>query len=133
MTFSVRVVHNGVTGLRRDMERIPAKSIRDMKAKVREAGIVGNTLARDFARASSGRHGKLYPRSFSHEESSFVGFGGGAFSTEYGPDSAMPQGGMSFEWGSRNQPPHLDLNRSADIMGPSFAQEVRSLPDGWFW
>jgi hypothetical protein len=29
----------------------------------------------------------------------------------------MPQGGMSFEFGSRNQPPHLDLNRSADIIG----------------
>lgn len=133
MSMSVRVVHNGVEGLARDMAALPARSVRDMKAKTREAGIVGNTLARDYARVSSGRHGKLYPRAFTHDESTYVGGFGAAFSTEYGPEAGRPQGNMEFEWGSRNQKPHLDLNRSADIMGPSFAQEVRALPDEWFW
>ena len=37
-------------------------------------------------------------------------------------DVAKPQGDMSFERGSRNQPPHLDLNRSADVIGPQLGQ-----------
>jgi hypothetical protein len=134
VSFSLRVTHNGLDGLERDLRALPAKSVKDMKAKTREAGIVGNTLARDNARVSSGTHGKLYPRSFTHEEATFAGFGGFSFSTTYGPDASRPQGGMSFEWGSRNQTkPHLDLNRSADIMGPSFAREVRGMVDAWFW
>jgi hypothetical protein len=30
----------------------------------------------------------------------------------------MPQGGMSFEYGSRNQPPHLDGLHALDTIGP---------------
>jgi hypothetical protein len=40
---------------------------------------------------------------------------------------------MSFEGGSRNQPPHNDLAKSADIMGPKLELKVNLLPDRWFW
>lgn len=50
-----------------------------MKATVREATIVGNTVARDNAKRTSGTHGKHYPKSFTWETSSFSGFGGGEF------------------------------------------------------
>ncbi|HET8614287.1 MAG TPA: hypothetical protein VFL94_02095 [Actinomycetales bacterium] len=113
-----------------DMEKIATKAERVMLSTTREALKVGNMLAKDFARASSGRHGKLYPRSFS-AELTFAGFG--LIAGEYGPDAEMPQGGMSFEWGSRNQKPHLDLNRSADVIGGSFAREVGERIDGLFW
>jgi hypothetical protein len=127
------VIH-GIDDLASDMAAIPAKALKDMRSTVREGIKVGNTVAKDFARESSGSHGKLYPRSFSAEMHGVVSFGGtNGISGEYGPDAAKPQGGMSFEFGSRNQKPHLDLARSADLIGPSFAQEVRNLPDGWFW
>lgn len=117
--------------LKADMDRIVARAPKDMGSTVREGIRTGNTLARDFARRSAGRHGKLYPRAFSSEMKLYGGFG--LIAGEYGPDEAMPQGGMSFERGSRNQKPHLDLARSADIIGPAFDGEVSRLPDKWFW
>lgn len=128
----IRVTH-GIDDLANDLAGIPAKAVRDMKATVRQAAITGNTVARDNARRSSGAHGKHYPKAFTWETSSFYGFGGGAFVAEYGPEVGRPQGGMSFERGSRNQPPHNDLAKSADLMGPAFQGEVRRLPDRWFW
>jgi hypothetical protein len=40
---------------------------------------------------------------------------------------------MSFEYGSRNQPPHLDLNKSADLIGPQLAKDAGNLLDSLFW
>lgn len=121
----IKVTHS-LDDLADDLETIVRRAPRDMAKVVREGIRAGNMVARDFARESAGAHGKHYHRAFSAEMT-------GRTTGEYGPDAAMPQGGMSFEHGSRNQPPHLDLARSADLIGPSFAQEVRKLPDDWFW
>lgn len=59
------------------------------------------------ARATSGEHGKHYPNAITSE----VRLGALASVTiETGPESGRKQGGMGpgFEFGSRNQPPHLD-------------------------
>ena len=40
---------------------------------------------------------------------------------------------MSFEWGSRNQPPHLDLNRAADVIVPKWVSDLRDVYDEAFW
>lgn len=59
------------------------------------------------ARATSGEHGKHYPNSITSE----VRLGAlTSVTVETGPESGRPQGGMGpgFEFGSRNQPPHLD-------------------------
>lgn len=109
-----------------DCRTIVAETKPRMARVVRDNIVMGNRIARRFATSSSGRHGKLYPRTFSAEMT-------GLTSGEYGPDSAMPQGGMSFEYGSRNQPPHLDLARSADIIGPKFGDDVGKAVDGLFW
>ena len=127
----VSVTHT-IDDLASDLAKIPVLAVKDMRKVVREATIVGNTVARDNARRTSGAHGKLYPRSFTWEMRGGL-FGGASFTGEYGPDMARPQGGMSFEFGSRNQPPHLDLAKSADLIGPSFAQEVRAVMGDWFW
>lgn len=128
------VVRHGVDRLAADMAKIPAKARVDMRATVRDGIRVGNTLARDFAKKSAGRHGKHYPKAFSFEmQQSLFGTGSRVIAGEYGPDIAKPQGGMSFERGSRNQKPHLDITRSADIITPAFVGEVRRLPDRWFW
>lgn len=126
-------VHHTLGDLSADMMNIARTAQRDMASTVRQAGIVGNTVAKDNARRTSGRHGKLYPRSFTWEMSSFHGFGASVFAVQYGPDASRPQGNMEFEWGNHQYGPHLDLNRSADLMGPALAGEVRRLPDKWFW
>lgn len=133
---SINVQHAQVTDLAADLDKIAAEAPRGMISTVREGIKVGNVVARDYARKSAGRHGKHYPKAFSSEMHGLtmgIGSHAATYSGEYGPNSAMPQGGMSFEYGSRNQKPHLDLARSADLMGPAFQGEVRRLPDKWFW
>lgn len=130
---SIRVLH-GIDDLASDMAGIARGARRDMVKVVREGIKVGASVARDNAKRTAGKHGKHYPRSITSEMYGVVEFGGAAgIAGEYGPDSSKPQGGMSFEFGSRNQPPHLDLARSADTIAPAFLGEVRRLPDGWFW
>lgn len=121
--------------LESDLRKIATQAPRDMRSTVRDGIKAGNELAKEFAKASAGAHGVHYPKAFSTEmHGGLSAFSGaGLISGEYGPDPEMPQGDMSFEHGSRNQKPHLDLARSADIIGPSFAQEVSRLPDRWFW
>lgn len=71
------------------------------------------------ARATSGVHGKHYPNSIDWEMqlSTDIVF-------EVGPNPAKPQGRMSFENGSVNQPPHLDGQRAADYEIPQIERKV---------
>lgn len=118
--------HDNLEFLEADLRDIARKAPGAMRDVVRDGIRAGNILAQDYAKVSAGKHGKLYPRAFSTEmHRTFAGFGSVVVSGEYGPDIAKPQGGMSFERGSRNQKPHLDLARSADRIAPSFQQEVR--------
>lgn len=119
--------------LQADLLGIAAKAPGAMRSCVRDGIRAGNVLAQDYARISAGKHGRLYPRAFSSEmRGTLVGFGATVVSGEYGPDIAKPQGGMSFERGSRNQKPHLDLARSADRIGPTFANEAGRVADDLF-
>ena len=128
----LKVTHH-LDKLAADMADIIPRAKVEMRGKVRDGIRAGNTLAKDFAKRSAGRHGKHYPNAFTTQMNSGAGLFGNVYSGEYGPDAERPQGGMSFEGGSRNQPPHNDLAKSADIIGPSFAQEVSQMADGWFW
>lgn len=129
----VRVV-NHLDDLAADIAAIPPAAAKRMPSIVRDGAHAGAQLARDFARESAGAHGKHYPNSITAEsKKAFRGFGAGVYSAEYGPVVGRRQGGMSFEWGSRNQPPHLDLNKSADIIGPAFPGEVRNMLRDLFW
>lgn len=119
--------------LERDLREIAPKAKAEFQGVVREAVKVGNTVARDNAKRSSGAHGKLYPRAFSAQMNRGGGLFGNTYSGEYGPDTAKPQGGMSFEYGSRNQKPHLDLARSADLIGNALPGEVNAVLDRLFW
>lgn len=100
-----------------------------MRGVVRDGLRVGTNIARANARPTARRHGRLYPKAITWEMHPAAG---GEISGEYGPDISKPQGGMSFETGSRNQKPHLDLARSADIVGPAFGQSVRDEVDDQF-
>lgn len=75
----------------------------------------GEAFAEDWAdnaRETSGEHGKHYPNSITSETRVALGI-----HVETGPDSSMKQGSMGrgFEFGSRNQPPHLDGARALPI------------------
>lgn len=127
-------VTSTLENLEKDFRTIARQAPAKFRGVVREGVKTGNQVAKDLARQSEGSHGKYYHRAFTWEMSSgFSGFGSDIYSGVYGPDAAFPQGGMSFEWGSRNQKPHLDLNKSADLIGPSFAQEVRDAAGSLFW
>lgn len=122
---TVRVLH-GIDDLADDLRSIALNAKLDMAETVKKAADGGQRYARSIAKQSAGRHGKHYPKSITTERR-------GVLEWEYGPDASMPQGDMSFERGSRNQPPHNDLAKSADLIGPRFARDVEKLPDRWFW
>jgi len=129
------IVISGIDDLASDMAKIPPRAMRDMISTVREGIKVGNTVAKDYARVSSRKHARKYPGTFTSKMNGIVSFGGvNGISGEYGPEH-RGQGELApiLENGSRNNPAHLNLVRSADLIGPSFAQEVSRLPDRWFW
>lgn len=74
------------------------------------------------ARQTSGEHGKHYPDSIDMERR-----GGTDIVVEVGPNPAKPQGGMSFEYGSRNQPPHLDGQRATDTELPLLDHRIQRM------
>lgn len=125
MSVQIRVT-NHLDDLTRDMAAIPPAAAKRMVGIVRDGANAGAQIARDFARESAGKHGKHYPRSITAETRK-------GYSAVYGPVSGRKQADMSFEWGSRNQPPHLDLNKSADIVGPALPGEVRNMYRDLFW
>lgn len=120
--------------LERDMRAIPPRAIRDLTGIVRDGIRAGADEARALATRTAGSHGKHYPKSITSEMNRGRGLFGNSISGEYGPDVNKLQGGMTgFETGSRNQPPHLDLAKSADLIGPIFGHEVHNATGDWFW
>lgn len=129
----VRVI-NTLDDLASDTRKVATGARTDMRRVVRNGIRVGNDVAKGYAKRSAGAHGKHYHRAFSAEmHESLFGSGAATISGEYGPERGKRQGDMSFEGGSRNQPGHRDLARSADLIGGSFGQEVAGLPAEWFW
>lgn len=126
-------VRHDIDDLANDLMAIAKRVRPDMRAVVRDGVKVGADLAKANARRTAGEHGKHYPKAITSEMHSGLGLFGNSISGEYGPDASRPQGGMSFEFGSRNQPAHLDLARSADIIGPSFERSVDDQVSEWFW
>lgn len=116
-----------------DLKTITRRARADMVDVVRDGIRAGTVVAQDFARTSSGTHGKHYPRAITSEMNRGGGLFGNVISGEYGPDVNKKQGGMSFEGGSRNQPPHNDLAKSLDRIRPAFHGEAAALPEKWFW
>lgn len=110
-----------LVALSRDLGKTGRKVTPTMVKVFTEAGVDLRDQWRENATATAGEHGKHYPKSITHElkvSTSIV--------VEIGPDKALPQGGMSFEYGSVNQPPHLDGQRAADSEIPKIDRRVDS-------
>lgn len=92
--------------LARDFEKAPRQVASALFDAYRGAGEGFRDDWQHNARATSGEHGKWYPDSIT-TEMKFAGFG---VEVETGPESGRKQGrmGRGFEFGSQNQPPHLD-------------------------
>ena len=121
------VVHSSLGDLERDLRTVAVECKPRMAEQVRNVANDGNKAAKRLARRSAGKHGKHYPNAFSVERRTPLEY-------EWGPDSAMPQGGMSFEYGSRNQPPHHDIAQAADLHGADDLQRrVSIVLDRLFW
>lgn len=92
--------------LARDFEKAPAAVAKGLYEAYRSAGEGFRDDWQHNARATSGAHGKHYPDSIT-TEMKFAGF---SIEVETGPETGKKQGrmGRGFEFGSQNQPPHLD-------------------------
>ena len=124
--MAVRIYHS-LDDLERDLKTVAVSFKPRAAEQVRDVARDGNKVGRSNARRSSGAHGKHYPKAFSAERIT-------PLSWEWGPDAAKPQGGMSFEHGSRNQPPHHDIARAADIHGAhDLAARLDRVLDRLFW
>lgn len=103
-----------VYALSADLSQVGAKAVPALRGVM---GDVGEAFAKEWAanaRETSGEHGKHYPDSIDSE----LVFDVTGVSVEAGPNSAKKQGSMGrgFEFGSENQPPHLDGLRALDGM-----------------
>lgn len=133
----VSVVHT-LRDFEDDQKSVARRAERDMRACVRDGARAGNEIAKAYAREKNppGSHSWKYPGTFAAGAVyGFRGFGASAYSAEYGP-LARGQGILApiLENGARAaNAPQMNLARSADRIGPSFAQEVRALPSRWFW
>lgn len=124
--MGMRVVHD-IDDLANDMVAIARRVQPDMARVVRRNAERGNRIAKASAKRQSGTHGKHYPNAFTAEAVTPLVW-------EYGPDVSRPQGGMAFEDGPGPQTrPHNNLRKSADFIGPFFAEDVADHVGRWFW
>ena len=124
--MSTRIYHS-IDELERDMRTITTTFKPRMAEQVRETAKDGNSAGRRLARRSAGKHGKHYFKAFGVERLTPLSY-------EWGPDADMPQGDMSFERGSRNQPPHHDIAQAADLHGAGdLARRANRVLDRLFW
>lgn len=121
ITFDTREL----SALAADLGRISVRSVPAMIGVFKQGG---NDLVHEWAanaRATSGTHGKHYPESIDSEMQV-----GTNIVVEVGPNPAKPQGSMSFENGSVNQPPHLDGQRAADVIVPLLERRIEAALSG---
>ncbi len=97
-----------------DLNQIGFKTVPALRVSMTAVGEAFATEWANNARETSGEHGKHYPDSI---DSGLV-FSVTSVTVEAGPNASKKQGGMGmgFEFGSVNQPPHLDGLRALDGM-----------------
>ena len=98
-----------------------------LRSVIREEAQEIQRTWRDDARVKAGKHGKHYPNSITFETRAT---GVLAVEAVVGPDPSRPQGGMSFEFGSKNQPPHLSGQKAAQEAEDRLEQRMNDWLDG---
>ena len=110
-----------VRALAADLSTMGARVVKPMAEMFDETGDDLRDLWRTNARRTSGKHGKHYPNSITAERKL-----GTDIIVEVGPDRALRQGSMGrgFEFGSKNQPPHLDGQKAANAIEPKIDRRI---------
>jgi len=118
----------GVAGLVHDLEKAAISVLPVVRAIVEKSAGELRDDWKTNARATAGKHGKLYPSSITSED--VLSFG--AITYDIGPDSSRKQGGMGrgFEYGSVNQPPHLDGMHATEATEPRFHHAIDLAVEG---
>lgn len=93
-----------------DLGRVERRAVRRYADAVRESATDVRDGWRRRASTTAGRHGKLYPKAIKADTS--------VLNALIFPDPGMKQGDMSFEFGSENQPEHLDGQLTLDEWEP---------------
>lgn len=116
-------VHHSIGDLADDLAGIAARSTPELAAVVHRNVNEGTRLAKRFAQAASGPHGKSYHKRISGEMT-------GTLQGEFGP-WGEPRRFVGA--GYRHAGVNMDLPNAADIVGPKLADQVGDTVDGWFW
>ena len=103
-----------------DFGKVAGKVVKQARVIVETSAIDVRDKWRVNAYATSLPHGSWYPSSIRYQMT-------GALEATIAPDESYKQGGMSFEFGSRNQPPHLDGQRAIDHMRPIIERRLETL------
>lgn len=117
----MKIDASDLTALSRDLGALGARVTAAMFDVYRESGDDARKAWQANARETSGTHGKHYPDSITMDM-----LVGRDIGVEVGPDTRLPQGSMGpgFEFGSVNQPPHLDGQRAVDEVGPRLERRI---------
>lgn len=114
--MSISIQSNGAE-IAADLGRIGRTATRRLATTIPEAAIDLRDEWRANAAESSGNYSKHYQRAIRYEMD-------GPLAAVISPDTGMAQGDMSFEFGSVNQPPHLDGQRALDRMASLIERRI---------
>ena len=119
-----------IYALATDLSSVGARAVPALRSAMAQGGA---EFARQWsanAAATSGAHGVHYPKSIDSE----LVFNLGGVSVDVGPNAAKKQGSMGkgFEFGSENQPPHLDGAKAMTAIEPVVEELVASVIAGTF-
>jgi len=110
-----------VAALAADLPSLPPRMVKPIDGVFKSGAEAIEKTWRENAEETAGAHGKHYPKSIDHER-----LLGTSLAFEIGPNPAKKQGRMSFEMGSRNQPPHLDGQKAADVEVPRVERNIQT-------
>lgn len=122
------IVTDTLGDLQRDLERLPAKASKDVRAAVRHASMTGNLIAKENARAKSGPHGRDYYKRLKWDEPEPTG--GIGWASEFGPVGIPKTNFVGAGW---RHGENTDLDLAAPQAIGLVAQDLRKAMDGWFW
>lgn len=119
-----------IYALAADLSQVGGKAVPALRSAMGEGGRLFADTWRSNAESTAGAHGVHYPKSVDSE----LVFNLGGVSVDVGPNSAKRQGSMGkgFEFGSKNQPPHLDGLRAMDAVAPAIEALIDSVIAGTF-
>ncbi|MCZ3386326.1 MAG: hypothetical protein LH630_05045 [Actinomycetia bacterium] len=115
-----------ILALAADLSLVGPKMVKPVLGVLDEMGNATALAWRGIAEVSSGETGRLYPPTIDHTAR---GTFGGNLEVEIGPNAALgasARAGRGYEFGSVNQPPHLDGLKATTAAEPRVGKALDS-------